>query len=446
LATKFYLDRDLSEVQGTLPATNASTSATAATWTPGTGNGQATTPLLINRTLSTSISTVAQTNLAYTTAAVTTNQRQPLLRWVSPPLAAQTIAAQNLSLDLGESCSNTASVFGVGFVVAVWRPSTGAVVGRVFDQPTAGFTSTTATASQTRISNTVASANTTPVTVQAGDVLIIEAWRTAQVQSMGTSYTNTIFYDGTTEGSSSNVAAFISFTNDVALQTLPAEIRLRATTSGNGTSGAFTMPLPAGTVDGDFLVVWAESNSSNPPLTTPTGWTKGTTFTPTGTLGFCSFYWAPYSASLTRSFTYNGTGSWCIGAYFKTGEVLDVDGAAVAAYVTTSSTTVNTGQPTTTGAGRYEILGYSHPAPNTLLAPATVSLDASATSGVPTSQSSLGHYLVHPLGASVTCPNHSLSFSSNVANKTGAGLLLKAAPSITEPSNPIGGPVDNFEA
>jgi hypothetical protein len=443
--TKFYLHRTASEVQPTLPATNASASTTTPTWTPGVSNGQAATPLLFNRTMNTTIGTVAQTSLAYTTANNTLDQKQPFLRFVSPPLAAQTIAAQSISVQYGYSNSNTASFFQPTSFVGVWRPSTGALVGTL---ATVGQNvANAATTSQGFSNNNMTCA---AVTCAAGDVIVVEIWRSASVQTMGTAYTNTIFYDGSGgDSSTTNISAYLNFANTLTLQTLPAEITFRAAVGTQANAGAFTLALPPGTTDGDFLVVWAESSSavsSTGPLTAPAGWIKGTTFSPNGTSGFCCFYWAPYSAALSRAFMNNGSSSWCVGAYYKTGEVLDVDGAAVATYVTSNTTTVTIGQPTTTGAGRYEVVGISHPATGTLNTTATVSLDAAGTSGIPTSQSWLGHYLVHPLGASVTCPAHNFNFTANIANKTGAGLLLKAAPSISEPDNALAGPVDNFEA
>jgi type IV pilus biogenesis protein CpaD/CtpE len=448
LPNKFYLDRDASEVQGTLPASNATVSATTPTYTPGVTNGTAVTPLLANHALNPNIGLFNQTSLAYASAAVTTNQRQPLLCFASMPLAAQTIAAQALTISVGFGCSSTVTAFQISAVLAVWRPGTGALVGRIHDLTTS---SASATASQTVLTLNIPSGSTAAVTAQAGDVLILEIWRNATVQTMGTSYTNTVYYDGTTEASTSNIAAYLLFTNNVTLQTLPAEITLRAITGGNGSSGPMTVPLPAGTTDGDLLVMFAEANPASGaggPLTPPAGWTKGTTFSATGTSGFSCFYWAQYSAALSLSFTNLSGSSWCVGAYYKTGAIVDVDGAAVVTYVTANNTTVNTGQPVTSVAGDYELLGYQYGiSGGNPLPTAGVNIDIASTSGVPTSQSLLGHYLVHPLGAGVTCPNFALTLPSSIANKTGAGLLLKAAPLITEPATPtLGGPVDNFEA
>src|SRR5262245_14975770 len=127
LPTKFYLRRDASVVGGSLPGTNTTISAASATtWSPGASNSVVATPLLTNRLLSPTIGTTSQTSLAYTTDNVTTDQRQPLLRFVSEPLDAQVIpTGTNALLFTGFSNSNTASNFRMAMVVCVWRPSGG---------------------------------------------------------------------------------------------------------------------------------------------------------------------------------------------------------------------------------------------------------------------------------------------------------------------------------
>jgi hypothetical protein len=216
LATRFYLRRAAQTITGTAPATNASLSATAPLVTPGTTNGNATTPLLTNFSLDPNIGVTAQTSLVYTTKAATTNQNQPLMRFVSPPLAAQTIGQQVMGFSLGYAASSTVSVFWAATVWAIWRPSTGGLVGRLLDMPVSP-SSGPATASQTVAAVNGGSGNVTPVTCQAGDVLVLELWRNSNVQTMATSYTNTLFYDGTTEGSATNTAAYINFANNIAL-------------------------------------------------------------------------------------------------------------------------------------------------------------------------------------------------------------------------------------
>jgi Concanavalin A-like lectin/glucanases superfamily len=213
LPTKFYLHRDAYQYAGTMPATNASASPTAPTWTPGQTNSVVNTPLLTNLSMTPYISTQPQNSLAYTTDNVATAQAQPLLRFVSQPLAAQTIAAQSVVVAFGLSASATASDFRTTQFLGVWRPSTGARVATLYN---AGI-SNAATTSQANVANMGMS--TSAFTCQAGDVLVYEIWRNVNVQTMGTSYTNTIFYDGQTEASVTNVAAFIQFTNNITLYT-----------------------------------------------------------------------------------------------------------------------------------------------------------------------------------------------------------------------------------
>jgi hypothetical protein len=206
VAFNVYLHRAASSNTGILPATNVSISATAPTWTPGQTNSIANTPLLTNFSMDDTISAVAQTSLAYLTDNVATNQKQPLLRFLSDPIAAQTIQAVTFGVSLATSQSNANSNFEViPGVLGVWRPTTGALVGYLYDFGAAGGTAT-GTIETTQSSQATASS----VTSQDGDILVLELWRNATVQSMATSYTNTIFYDGTTEASATDNAATLS--------------------------------------------------------------------------------------------------------------------------------------------------------------------------------------------------------------------------------------------
>lgn len=218
MATRLYLHRASSAVGGTLPATNASVSSTAPTWTPGTTNGAALTPLLTNLTMNTIISAVAQTSLAYATFASVAAQPQPFLRWVSEPLDAQSISSQTITVSIGTSESSTNSAFSQRMVVRLWRPSSGTNVGAMRDTGSEFWGgSSTSQSAQT------GSFGSTAQTAQAGDVIVLELWRTTAVQSMATSYTNTLFYDGTTEASISNIAAYLDFgTSTLTFQGAPA--------------------------------------------------------------------------------------------------------------------------------------------------------------------------------------------------------------------------------
>jgi hypothetical protein len=99
----------------------------------------------------------------------------------------------------------------------VWRPGTGTVVGRIWDSLGGGNSTTEPAVAATEESADAALNGTTSVTAQDGDVLVCELWRDGTVQGMGTAYTNTVFYDGTTEGSASTNAAYLLFANDVAM-------------------------------------------------------------------------------------------------------------------------------------------------------------------------------------------------------------------------------------
>jgi hypothetical protein len=214
MATKFYLLDGATTDTGTLPSGFAA--ADDASLTSSVNVSGADT----NRTASTTISgTAGQRSGVLTTLANVNAQPSLLRRFVSDPIAAQTIGVQTLGYGCATSESSTNSDFLAQFRVSLWRPGTGALVGFL----TFGTTSPEATTSEVWISGNIAAA-TTSRTALDGDIIVIEAWRPVTVQLMATAYTNTFFYDGTTEGSATTPASFINFPNTLTFYTPPAEV------------------------------------------------------------------------------------------------------------------------------------------------------------------------------------------------------------------------------
>ena len=121
-------------------------------------------------------------------------------RFTSVPLQAGTYGSGTWTIGLAASESNAASNAFLALSVYFWRPSNNTVVGFVYDSSTA-LGSEFAT-SETGIVATFAG---TGRTIQKGDVLVVEIWRT-QTQQQATARTNTIYFDGTTDPTN-NVAA-----------------------------------------------------------------------------------------------------------------------------------------------------------------------------------------------------------------------------------------------
>lgn len=199
MPTKFYFHDATTTVGGTLPGT-------ALTGTPDvTASGAGT-----NRSMDATIGS-SQVSATLNTLARTTLQSNWFRRFISPPIAAQTIANQVITVRFAASEANANSDMHEGIVGQLhqWRPSTGANINSISFGPgnEPGTTQTAITA--TRVGSIA-------FTMLDGDVLVWEIW-SSQNQAMGTSYANTVFYDGTTEGSTTSNAAHIEFTNDVAL-------------------------------------------------------------------------------------------------------------------------------------------------------------------------------------------------------------------------------------
>jgi len=115
-----------------------------------------------------------------------------LSRFSSQALAAQTISANTwtLAAAVKESDANAESITIAS--IYVYRPSTSAVVGFVYDSDTAlGVEYTTSEDGQ------VYSLSGSAVTAQNGDILVLEYWvHSTQLLALG--YTNTLYFDGTT--------------------------------------------------------------------------------------------------------------------------------------------------------------------------------------------------------------------------------------------------------
>lgn len=192
--TVFYFHDATTPDIGTLPV------ATTSAITPNVTAVGAGTNRDMNQTLG-----LAQVSPALTTLAVTTLQRNWFRRFVSRPLAAQTLPTGRWAIQGVAFESNAASnMLMWGAVLKVWRPSTGAVVATLLDNPQLGSVEPGTAA-------TLITTNTTSipgVAVNDGDILLVELWA-ANTQGGATARTNTIRYDGTTESSTATPASYL---------------------------------------------------------------------------------------------------------------------------------------------------------------------------------------------------------------------------------------------
>ncbi|MGQ0579354.1 MAG: DUF6701 domain-containing protein [Betaproteobacteria bacterium] len=192
--TIFYFHDAATPNFGTLPGGTTLSGTTPDVTAAGAGT---------NRDMNQTIG-ATQVSQAISTAAITTTQQNWFRRFLSRPLAAQTLPTGVWQIQGGASESATGSNMLVwGAVIKVWRPSTGTVVATLLDDPVLGTVEPGTT--ETNVSKLTASIN--GVAVNDGDILVAELW--AQNCCSATVSTNTIFYDGTTEGSTTSNAAFL---------------------------------------------------------------------------------------------------------------------------------------------------------------------------------------------------------------------------------------------
>lgn len=228
--SKFYLHDAATADTGTLPGSSA-ISATAPTTTSGA--------VSTDRAMDGVIGSL-QTSDTLNTSASTSLQKARRLKWVSSPLAAQTISAQNWTFRIAGSETNTNSNMFFALVIAVWRPSTGALVGRIYDGPNLGAQLGTEPGTS-ETAEAVMTVSGSAITVQAGDILVVEVW-TYFTQSMATQYSHTIYYDGGTEGSATDQAAYVAPTTAISMFVPPA-ITPTTTISATSTVGGSITPL-----------------------------------------------------------------------------------------------------------------------------------------------------------------------------------------------------------
>lgn len=205
MATKLYLHAAASSVTGTLPSAEQSTLTPDANFFTGVSDAD-------NKTMNTTIG-VSQANLTNTSTADTNAHNYYVMKWVSPLIYQGSISANTWTVEYGAKEANAAANFprsstGAMYVNCyVWKPSDGTKVGTILDGNSAGDGEEAGT-TQTVINYTFTGAAVTGLT--PGDAVIVyELW--AQVtQGNGTARVQDVYYDGTTENSTTNEAAFLS--------------------------------------------------------------------------------------------------------------------------------------------------------------------------------------------------------------------------------------------
>jgi hypothetical protein len=283
--TRFYLHNATTTVTGMLPSTTDLSSARNPNVTA--------TGASINRVMNGTIGAL-QTSAALTTKNSTSTQFNWFRRFVSPPLAAQTLPTGTWTLQAGASESNTDSnMLGWYQVIVVFRPSNGVMVATLNDAMTS--ITTEPGTSETNISQSTNSIS--GVAVQEGDVLVLEVWA-QNTQGAKTAYTNRIYYDGTTEGSTSSNAAYLDAPGPIVLDKT-------APTNQNTVFAAYL------TVKGGATITIASSgDASNTVWFAPAGtttFTAGPTITTAG--GTATSILAPATEGIYKLYVLDSAGN-----------------------------------------------------------------------------------------------------------------------------------------
>lgn len=230
MATKIYLHDATNDQAGTYPSGEQSNY-------PSYGGGQSyvMTGASSIRKMNSSIGS-AQVSPTFTTLNNQTLQEVFLRMWTSRPLDGnQTVGGGNFTLNLAHAESNNnVNLFRYGVNIYVWRPSTGAKIGTVKALLGAFCIVGTepSSANSERVWH-VAGTSSSAISALDGDVIIFELY-VDFAQGMSTSYTGTLYYDGTTGNTTANAAvsnhaSFIEFAENLLFQPAPSNRRVIVT-------------------------------------------------------------------------------------------------------------------------------------------------------------------------------------------------------------------------
>lgn len=198
----FYFHNATTAVGGTLPG--ASTLSGTASSVSVTGAGT-------NRVMDGSIG-VSQQSGSWTTLANQTAQPTFVRRFISEPLGVNNFGSGGLAhgrLFCATQMSSTNSRLEPVPKLWIWRPSDGSIVATLMDQ-NGGLGSGSSTSETWRFWDTSGTGALTAGTSADGDVLVCELWRSTLTQTHSSGYTNTLYYDGTTDGFAASPAGVVA--------------------------------------------------------------------------------------------------------------------------------------------------------------------------------------------------------------------------------------------
>jgi hypothetical protein len=244
--SKFYLLDAATPNTGTMPTS-------ALTITPTSPTGDAAGAYTVRDATDVAGSSNPDIESQITATANSSPQLWGHRRFASRPLAAHafTTAEGNWTFSYARSESNLLHNQGIRCRAFLWRPSTGAIVGLKSDGPLfSGAEPLTTGEEAESVTATWFNNNTSA----DEDILVFDVW-TSFTQGMNTAYTDQFAYNGTTEGSTTTCATFV--TPPVALTLFSASGNVtvtgqRATTTAIARVGAVTVTNPSFLPDLNF--------------------------------------------------------------------------------------------------------------------------------------------------------------------------------------------------
>lgn len=194
MAAKLYFHNAANALSGTFPTGEQSAA------TPTHTDSGATTLRTMDGTIGTSQVAVQVTH----DNTINTRYRHFYRFFCSTPLSgAQTVGGGTATVNLADEFDavNINHWAGQRVCVYVWRPSTGAIVGTLFDGITSGGEEPTASNSE---QVTIVTFSTSAISAAGGDVVICEVWSDHFVGGNRVNADTFFYYDGTTENTTEN--------------------------------------------------------------------------------------------------------------------------------------------------------------------------------------------------------------------------------------------------
>lgn len=265
--TRFYWRTNTGTARSGVPTSSQSTTLP---------NGTNTTGTITVGNLSTDIGTTLNSR-SINSAAQTARQSGLYGIFSSFPLAAQTVSAQTWTMFVGNASGNNRANAYAAAALYLWDGSSATMIYDSSAQLGTEWSTTTSVESFT--------ASLPSFTVSQGDLLVLEVWYTA-AQDKSSSYTNTLYWDGTddttTGNGNSSPASYIESTSTISFYFPPVAPTSRTLTAASASATSVLLSWNEDTAAYPAPTYAVQQSTDNSTFSTVASGLTGTSYTVTG--------------------------------------------------------------------------------------------------------------------------------------------------------------------